>query len=270
MEDFAPHCVQDFILSLFLDAKSSPALLWLLSRLSVWTRLHIEGFLPCSRAVFPSALVSMAEVGDGSSCCGRKSTGNVQYDTTRVAAWLAAAAADGNTLAAVSFLPPTTLSSETPRTGCRPTTNPCLPHSQTSQNSPDDIWETFRERIHRQFSSRCTFGRSHVSLPTSEALHIVEGVPVSHPLVEREFAHLHAKGEGSMHLVLSPLDAKVLIDAQWGEFHLLAGAKAFGSASKPLPIGLVMLYAPRTMEEIDICMEVLEASYKYATSNGAL
>lgn len=100
--------------------------------------------------------------------------------------------------------------------------------------------------------------RSHVSLPESQAL-FLDGdpaIPCTRAFIAKEWAHIHGETDGSSHLVLSDADAATAIKAGWAERHLLAGQK--------VPTGLVMVYAPRNNEEIDIVIEILKASYKYA------
>ena len=89
----------------------------------------------------------------------------------------------------------------------------------------------------------------------------------------REFANIQAKyspelesterqggGAGSQHLMLSPRDAKLLIDRGWAEWH--------PAASDALP--RVVVYAPRDQSEMNFCMDVLRASAMYIRSYGKL
>jgi hypothetical protein len=52
----------------------------------------------------------------------------------------------------------------------------------------------------------------------------------------REITHLHPS-EGSMHISLSPPDAKLIIERGWGE--------RFGLSGTIVPVTYVMIYAPR-------------------------
>ncbi len=72
-----------------------------------------------------------------------------------------------------------------------------------------------------------------------------------------EIAHIHPS-DGSMHMILSPSDAKTVIDTGWGERHPLAGVYA------GLPETYVMIYAPRTPEENAMIARILEAAVAYA------
>ena len=62
-----------------------------------------------------------------------------------------------------------------------------------------------------------------------------------------------------MHVALSLRDAHTVIEAGWAEPHLLAG-KSF------VPLGLVMVYAPRNHNEIDVVLKILLASFEFAKS----
>lgn len=87
--------------------------------------------------------------------------------------------------------------------------------------------------------------------------------------------------DGSLHCLLSPRDAQILIERGWGEAHLMAGKTAsctfspisccffvlridFGISVGVIPLGLVMVYAPRDDKEVDIIVRIIDATYRYA------
>lgn len=148
----------------------------------------------------------------------------------------------------------------------RPFTNPCLPHSQLTENPSKEVWD---ELIRRVFEGgKCTSfpgvegpNKSFVSLPCTQALHFKESKPNQRNFVKTEFAHVHGQDDGSLHLILSEADTKTVIDRGWGERHLLAGKPI--SLGK-LPEGLLMVYAPRSMAEIEVIMTILQSSYQFA------
>ena len=80
-------------------------------------------------------------------------------------------------------------------------------------------------------------------------------VPISHA----EVGHIHMF-DGSMHIILSPSDTKEVIEKGWGELHGLAGQ---GRAAKTY----LMIYSPRTDQELQVTKLILEAAIKYATNN---
>ena len=72
-----------------------------------------------------------------------------------------------------------------------------------------------------------------------------------------EVAHIHPS-DCSMHMILSPRDARAAIVAGWGERHGLAGI-AVG-----LPLTYVMVYAPRHNGDLEAIGELLDAAIAYA------
>lgn len=65
-----------------------------------------------------------------------------------------------------------------------------------------------------------------------------------------------------MHLALSCPDADEVLVKGWGEYHPLAGMNA------RVPPCLMMIYAPRTQEEIAVTMSILKASYLFTLDAG--
>lgn len=72
-----------------------------------------------------------------------------------------------------------------------------------------------------------------------------------------EIAHVHV-GDGSVHAVLSPSDAKTVMDADWGELHPLSAAGFISNT-------YMLIYAPRTEAELGIVNNIIKAAYQYAT-----
>ena len=68
-----------------------------------------------------------------------------------------------------------------------------------------------------------------------------------------EIGHVHPS-DGSMHVVLAPDDAAVVVARRWGEFHPLAGVLL------DLPEGYVLLYPPQDDEQIDHLTTILEGA----------
>ena len=66
----------------------------------------------------------------------------------------------------------------------------------------------------------------------------------------------------SWHVVLHPVDARVVVQKGWGEFHPLAGFA--GSEA-----GFVMIYGPRNTEEVDALIRILFAALEYAKERDA-
>lgn len=186
-----------------------------------------------------------------------------------------------------------------PREGQRPKTESCLPHAQMEAESPDDVLEALTTAAAASLGKNVVQSRSTVSVPSTwPAYHLC--MPCSDdampheacmtpggPACGLEFAHVHARyipgdhptaveakarglpwqayqggGQGSMHLCLTLRDAAAVMEAGWGELHLLAG-QAMGPGAK-VPRGLVLIYAPRTVEEVSTVVKILEASHTFA------
>ena len=73
----------------------------------------------------------------------------------------------------------------------------------------------------------------------------------------REAFHSHCSTEGSSHAVLSAADAKLVLDRGWGERHGVSG-RALG-----FPLGYVMIFAPRSMQEVATVGMIARAVARY-------
>ncbi len=128
------------------------------------------------------------------------------------------------------------------RAGPRPLTNKNMPHSQIGVRP---VPEVNAELFRRCFSLPDVRNEpTRISVPGARALWLREDLPLAHPeviAVGREFAHIHP--DGSLHASLSPERARQAIEAGWAEPH--PTALYMGNE------GMVMLYTPRTMEELE-------------------
>jgi hypothetical protein len=102
---------------------------------------------------------------------------------------------------------------------------------------------------------------TRISVPTSRALWLDESINAKPeafmpPPGSREFAHLHE--DGSFHLVMAEADEEEVISKGWGLPHMW----------KDRGVNEILVYAPRTTEEIEILKPIIEASYRFATSSG--
>ena len=138
----------------------------------------------------------------------------------------------------------------------RPATTGSVPHQQIDvQPVPEVNAELFR----RAFSLPGVENRpSAFSLPGARGLWINDSVPIvrADQIVSgREFAHIHP--DGSLHASL-PLDrALEAIEAGWAEAQPIAG-------SLGVP-GLVMLYTPLTLDELETVLLLIVDSYNFVT-----
>jgi hypothetical protein len=97
------------------------------------------------------------------------------------------------------------------------------------------------------------------AVPGARALCLAADVPDGPAeafITGREFAHLHALPDSSLHLVLPAPLATVAVENGWGELHPLAGTG--------VPAGTLLVYAPRDPDEIDVILSLVERSYEFA------
>lgn len=74
------------------------------------------------------------------------------------------------------------------------------------------------------------------------------------PLLDHEIAHAHPR-EDSLHVWLSEPDARTVIEAQWGERFPLTFVSP----------GWTMVYAPRTLEEVELVELIVHAGIAWIT-----
>lgn len=142
------------------------------------------------------------------------------------------------------------------RSGPRPLTHKGMPHAQIDVLPvPDVNAELFR----RVFALPGVTNRPTViSVPGARALWLDESLPLAHPeaiVAGREFAHIHP--DGSLHVSLPSERAREAIDTGWAEPHPMA--QYMGND------GMVMLYTPRSLEELDVIFQLIVDSYNFVT-----
>lgn len=152
----------------------------------------------------------------------------------------------------------------TSRMGSAPRTSSVLPHSQLDQQPTDsrDVdailaearsWEFVRERP------------SEISVEGGRALTLdLDQIcgPAEAFLIKREFCHVHAQGDFSLHATLPLALAAAAERAGWAEPHYLVKA---GRA----PATVVMIYAPRDVGERNVVLRLVRASYEFALGSSA-
>jgi hypothetical protein len=146
------------------------------------------------------------------------------------------------------------------RAGERPPTGPSVPHVQLGQNSPDALRERLKEWMTGHLHG-AVIRPSEISEPGALAFFLGDTTPLSPgavllpPRLNAEFAHVHT--DGSLHLALSSDDQREVIEKGWGERHPLYSPT----------VNVVMLYGPRTDEELASAQAVVAASYRYASGD---
>ena len=151
------------------------------------------------------------------------------------------------------------------REGQRPTIAPfAVPHRQMNQHN-DTVIRAMQKKI---FDDEVANSNNTLIYKTSylekNSLGIflkdsASGNQTIVPISHAEVGHIHLF-DGSMHIILSPSDTKEVIEKGWGELHGLAGQ---GRAAKTY----LMIYSPKTDQELQVTKLILEAAIKYATNN---
>ena len=150
------------------------------------------------------------------------------------------------------------------RTGPRPRTTAEIPHSQLDQQPADSrhVDAILSEALTWPF----VLGQpSEISVEGARALTLVPGTaggPTEAFMVGREFCHVHAQGDFSLHATLPIPLAEAAEGAGWAESHFLVHT---GQA----PATVVMLYAPRDKSEREVVLRLIRASYEFALAPNA-
>lgn len=158
------------------------------------------------------------------------------------------------------------------RNGPRPHIAPfAIPHRQTDQHNDTTIRklettmvEEFSKSKEYALAYKQSFFERH-----NKALFVrdsINGNPTIMPITHAEVGHVHPT-DGSMHMILSPSDAKVVIMSGWGELHGLAG-QTFAPGRQLAP-GYMMIYAPRDKRELEVVKQIMEAAIRYNCYNGS-
>ena len=143
------------------------------------------------------------------------------------------------------------------RSGPRTRTTGGVPHTQIGV---DPVLEVKDELVRRTFALPDVENRpTIVSLPGALGIWINDDVSIAHPeiiVAGREFAHIHP--DGSLHAPLPFERAIEAVDAGWAERHPLADQRDGWD-------GLVMLFTPKSFEELDVVFQLIVDSYNFTT-----
>src|SRR5215208_4266120 len=145
------------------------------------------------------------------------------------------------------------------RAGQRPGTTPTNPHTQLDQN-PEEM--LVRELAQKVFALSDVEERpSAISVPGAQALWLRDEVPAGPQeafMIGREFAHIHPLPDGSLHAALPPEVADEAISKGWAEQHPVARLGY-------IPQNVVMIYAPRDAQEVEVVAGLVIGAYRYAS-----
>ena len=143
------------------------------------------------------------------------------------------------------------------RDGPRRETTRSVPHIQIDAEPVPNVDAELRRRA---FSLPGVENReSELSLPGARSLSLTDAIELARPEVlqaEGEFAHIHPNG--SLHVWLPVERATEVAETKWGELHPWVDREDFWD-------GLVMIYTPETLDELDVTMQLIVDAYNYVT-----
>ena len=143
------------------------------------------------------------------------------------------------------------------RSGPRTQTSGTVPHVQIGVEPVPAVND---ELFRRAFTLPGVEDRpTIVSLPGARGMWLSDDIPLAHPeaiVSGREFAHIHP--DGSLHAPLPYERALEVAEKGWGERHPWADERDGWD-------GLVMLFTPQSMAELEIIFQLIVESYNHVT-----
>lgn len=143
------------------------------------------------------------------------------------------------------------------RSGPRTQTSGRVPHVQIGVEPVPAVHD---ELLRRAFALPDVENRpTIVSLPGTLGMWLSDGVSLAHPegiVAGREFAHIHP--DGSLHAPLPYERALEAAEMGWAERHPWADQQDGWE-------GLVMLFTPQSMAELDVIFQLIVESYNHVT-----
>ncbi len=97
-------------------------------------------------------------------------------------------------------------------------------------------------------------GYSADGIYAKESLPTINAECEQQKFIGTEVAHAHP-AEGSLHVWLSEADARLVVEKGWGQRFPLPGS----------PKGWIMVYTPRTMEEVDVVEKIVKAGIAWVS-----
>ncbi|KAK3700779.1 hypothetical protein LTR37_015751 [Vermiconidia calcicola] len=144
-----------------------------------------------------------------------------------------------------------------------------LARTMPQRQKPEALTPTVKDRLHAIPAKYCnehpdilTLDLSKTEGRSTDAIYAKPDLPGRHPsakdkILGDEIAHVHP-AENSLHVWLSGPDAKMVVEKGWGErFPLSAMGMCHPS--------LVMVYAPKSTEDVDVIEEIVKAGVGYLT-----
>jgi phospholipase/carboxylesterase len=147
------------------------------------------------------------------------------------------------------------------RFGPRPRSSDALPFRQLDQFPPAELQHRLFEMCFHLPGVRSR--QSRLATPQSRALCLTDLAPSgpSEAFIDgREFCHLHALPEGSIHLMLPRHVVECVVALGWAERHPAQKLGLFKN--------LVLVYGPRDRAELEIVFSLIEHSCRFARGEG--
>jgi phospholipase/carboxylesterase len=144
------------------------------------------------------------------------------------------------------------------RRGLRPITTHAIPHRQLDQLPPAPLFQALTGRCLKV--AYVSVRESRMTSRDTMALWIPDEVahgPADAFIDDHEFCHIHPLPEGSLHLTLPAGVREGAILHGWAEEHPLVPMGAVSPA-------LVMVYAPRDEEELEVVYSLFLSSFHFA------
>lgn len=142
------------------------------------------------------------------------------------------------------------------RCGPRPTVAGIAPQRQIDQQGPRECYFALREILERHGAQNDECIGLGTSCFEKHGLGLFARQPVNNTCMG-EICHIH-DSDHSMHMNLHPDDVKEVLSKGWGQRHPLAWRGRW--FSMPVPRQFIMVYAPRTMDEVQVVCRIIEAA----------
>ncbi|KAF2690959.1 hypothetical protein K458DRAFT_283155, partial [Lentithecium fluviatile CBS 122367] len=141
------------------------------------------------------------------------------------------------------------------RTGNRPVVRGIAPQRQQTQKSSGDIYKALVSEIRKLVADPANQLMERTSCFEKHSSGLFAVTPITRTC-GGEVCHAHPS-DGSLHMTLHPADAKIMIEAGWGERHPLARG---GWCRRFVPREFVLVYAPRDKAEVGVVMGIVAAA----------
>ncbi|EXJ66803.1 uncharacterized protein A1O5_09998 [Cladophialophora psammophila CBS 110553] len=167
------------------------------------------------------------------------------------------------------------------RKGDRAAVGGIIPHRQLSQHPPEEMKQYITNLFKNAVTQNSELLEERLSLyeKHNPALFVREEVllnadsaapkpPQTAYTARGECGHVHP--DYSIHLYLSPADARLIIEKGWGERHRLSKPKTSMVNFENAHVGdtYLMIYGPRDEDEIEIVRKILQSSIRFMTGRG--